>query len=356
MLKNSKEKNTKRSKILIADDVRLNRVLLGQMFQQEYEIIEAEDGKTTIEKIVEEAENIAAVLLDIKMPGIDGYAVMEFMKENGYMQQLPVIIITSDEDGDAMERGYELNATDVIFKPFQANVVIQRVHNVLELYRHKNHLEELVKEKTEELSRQYEKLKEHHTHLVEVLQDVAEYRNVESKQHLNYVQGYTQILANHYAQIYPRSRMTKEKINNIVRAAKWHDIGKIAMPDSVFSRIGHLSKWELELLKEHTVKGGDIIRVLTELEDEDYQRVCYNVCMYHHEKYDRTGYPGTIRKERIPIEAQIVGLADMYEVLLHSYGCDDPYPLLMDGSCGELFPKMKECLKDARKELAAFQI
>ena len=133
-------------------------------------------------------------------------------------------------------------------------------------------------------------------------------------------------------------------------------IGKIAMPDSVLSRTGHLSKWELELIQDHTVKGGNIISVMTELENEEYQKICYNVCMYHHEKYDRSGYPGTIRKERIPIEAQIVGLADMYDALAHAYGCKDPYTLLMNGSCGELFPKMKECLISARAEMAAFQL
>lgn len=356
MLKKYKQENKKRDKMLIADDVQLNRVLLGQMFQWEHEIIEAEDGQDAISKLMANLDEIAIVLLDIKMPVLDGFAVMEFMKENGYMAQIPVILITSDEDGDAMERGYSLNASDVVLKPFQANVVIQRVNNVLELYRYKAHLEELVKEQTEELSRQYEKLKEHHSHLIGVLQDVVEYRNVESLQHIDYVQGYTKILADYYARIFPKSRMTPEKIDYIVRAAKWHDIGKIAMPDSVLSRTGHLSKWELELIKEHTTKGGNIMSVVTELEDEEFQRICYNVCMFHHEKYDRSGYPGTLRKERIPIEAQIVGLADMYEVLRHSYGCEDPYTMLMDGACGDLFPRMKDCLTAARKELAAYQI
>lgn len=356
MLKKYKNEHRKRDKILIADDVLLNRVLLSQMFQEEYGIIEAENGEETIMKLEEYLNEVEIVLLDIKMPVLDGFGVMEYMKEKGYMFQIPVILITGDEDGDAMERGYLLNASDVIFKPFQAHIVIQRVHNVLELYHHKNHMEELVKEQTKELTAQYEKLKEHHVHLVDVLQDVVEYRNVESMQHLEYVQGYTRILASHYAQIFPRSKMTQEKIDFIVRASRWHDIGKIAMPDSVLSRNGHLSKWELELIQDHTVKGGNIISVMTELEDEEYQRICYNVCMYHHEKYDRTGYPGTVRRDRIPIEAQIVGLADMYEVLAHSYGCDDPYLLLINGSCGELFPRMKDCLISARKELAAFQL
>ena len=117
-----------------------------------------------------------------------------------------------------------------------------------------------------------------------------------------------------------------------------------------------MTKWELEITKEHTEKGGNIISVMTELESEEYQKICYNVCMYHHEKYDRSGYPGTIRKDRIPIEAQIVGVADMYDALLHSYGCQDPCEMLLGGACGELFPKMRECLLSAKNELLAYHI
>lgn len=341
---------------MIADDVLLNRALLGQIFQEEYEIIEAENGQEAIEQIELYCEEIALLLLDIKMPVLDGFAVMEYMKQKDYLSRIPVVLITGDEDGDAMEKGYSLNATDVIIKPFRASVVKQRVGNVMDLYRHKNHLEELVQEQTRELSEQYERLKEHHSHLLDVLHDVVEYRNMESTQHLDYVQGYTRILANHYAVLYPRSRLTPKKIDYIVNAAKWHDIGKIALPDSVLSRKGHLSKWELKIVQEHTVKGGDLIRVMTELEDPEFQRICYNVCMYHHEKFDRSGYPGELRKDRVPLEAQLVGLADMYEVLEHSYGYEEPYQVLMEGSCGALFPKMKECLVDAKSELEAFRI
>lgn len=356
------KKKTIRDTILIVDDVYMNRALLSQMFWQDYSIIEAEDGQKAMEIIVNMQSEIAVVLLDIKMPVADGFEVMEFMKKCGYMKQIPVILITGDEEGNAMEIGYTLGATDVIFKPFNAKVVMQRVHNVMELYRHKNHLEELVKEQTEELTYQYGRLKEHHDHLVSVLHDIIDYRNVESGEHVEYVQGYTRILANHYAKLYPKSKMTSQKIEYIVRAARLHDIGKITMPDAILSKSGNLSKWEMEMLKEHTTKGYELAKVMSEFEDEEYSRICCNVCLYHHEKYDKSGYPGIVRKERIPIEAQLVGLADMYDALVHAdihrmkLSKEQAVLMLLNGECGELSPRMKECLLDAKDDLAYFVI
>ena len=357
----NKQKSIAKS-ILIVDDVYMNRAILGQMFQGRYSIVEAENGQEAIEMLMNADLNIVVVLLDIKMPIVDGFEVMEFMKKCGYIERIPVVLITGDEEGNAMERGYALGATDVIFKPFQANIVMQRVRNTIELCQHKNHLEELVKEQTEELTNQYDKLRDHHNHLVGLLHDIIAYRNVESAQHVEYVQGYTRILANHYALLYPRAKMTNQKIEYIVRAARMHDIGKITMPDAILSRPGRLSKWEMDMLKEHTVKGYEIVKVMSEFEDEEYSRICCNVCLYHHEKYDRSGYPGTIRKDRIPVEAQLVGLADMYDALIHSnihhvkITREQAFFRLMNGECGELSPRMKECLQDAKDDLDHFVI
>lgn len=350
------------STILIIEDVELNRVLLKQMFEQEYQIVEKENGKLGIEYLKEHLEEIAIVLLDVKMPVMDGYQVMEYMKKNGWMTHIPVILITDDEEGNAMERGYGLGATDVIFKPFRRHIVIQRVNNVIELYRHKNHLEEMVKRQTEELSRQYEKLREHHEHLIEVMHDIIEYRHTEASKHIKYVQGYTSILLHHFACLYPKSKMTEEKINMIVQATQMHDVGKITLPDSLISRQGRLSDFEMDMLKEHTTKGERIMQVMTEFEREEYQEICRNVCLYHHEKYDGRGYPFGLKKDRIPIEAQIVALADMYDALVNSPARkeietkEEAYSMLLSGSCGVLSPKMKACLESAKEELEAYVV
>lgn len=204
--------------------------------------------------------------------------------------------------------------------------------------------------------------KEYHEHLIRILNDIISCRSMESARHVWYVQEYTRVLAEQYAKLYPRSKMTRHKIDLIVHAARLHDVGKIAMPDSVLKNPGQLSKWEMAQLKEHTVKGSEIIQIVSEFQDRDYRRICYNVCLYHHEKYDGTGYPHGLKKDRIPLEAQLVGLADMYDVLVNAevnkkaYSKDIAFYMLMNGKCGELSPRMKECLQESKDVLERVHI
>lgn len=207
-----------------------------------------------------------------------------------------------------------------------------------------------------------EEIREYQRHLINILHDIITNRNVESVKHIQYVQGYSRILANQYAVLFPRARMTKDRIEMIVQAAKMHDVGKITVPDSIINRPGRLSKYEMELLKQHTIKGSEIMKVMSEMQKGDYSRICYNVCRYHHEKYDGTGYPEGLKGNQIPIEAQIVGLADMYDALVNvtvnkeAYTSQEAFYKLMRGECGELSPRMKECLEAARKNLEMFQL
>lgn len=211
--------------------------------------------------------------------------------------------------------------------------------------------------KRAELNRQNAKLSEHSEHLVQMMYDIIRDRNIETMNHIRSVQGYTRILAEHYARLSPGSKMTSEKIDMIVRAAGMHDIGKIVMPDMILSRQGSLSESELEQIKEHTLKGSRIVKVITELESEEYSRICCNICLYHHEKYDGSGYPMGLRKDRIPIEAQLVALADMYDAMVNSKidqeicSKEKAYYMLMNGECGELSPRMRECLEDAKADM-----
>lgn len=193
--------------------------------------------------------------------------------------------------------------------------------------------------------------------MLDVLKDIIMYRNIESNQHIRYVEGYTRILASCYARLYPRAKMTKQKIEYIVQAAQMHDLGKIAMPDLLIQRQGRLLPEEIEYLKEHTIKGSDIVEAMSKSQGGRFWRICYNVCRYHHERYDGTGYPEGLKKDRIPVEAQLVSLADMYDALVNVTANKEPISkeqavvMLLDGKCGELSPRMKECLVGARKEL-----
>ncbi len=203
---------------------------------------------------------------------------------------------------------------------------------------------------------------EHYENIVRCLNEMITNRNIESLQHIRYVQGYTGILATEYAKVYPKSRMTKEKIAWIVEAAGVHDIGKIMMPDILISRVGRLSKAETERMKEHTIKGYEMVKYLFDFREDDFCRICQNVCLYHHEKYDGSGYPRGLKKDRIPIEAQIVSVADMYEVMVHNerndmlFSKEKVYYMLMNGECGELSPRMRECLESAKEQLEQLRI
>ena len=217
-------------------------------------------------------------------------------------------------------------------------------------------------EQERQLEQKIEEIKEHQKHLINILHDIITNRNVESVKHIQYVQGYTRILASQYADLFPRAKLTKDRIEMIVQAAKMHDVGNITVPDSIINRPGRLSRYEMELLKQHTIKGSEIMKVMSEIQEDDYSRICYNVCRYHHEKYDGMGYPEGLKGDQIPIEAQIVGLADMYDALVNvtvnkeAYTSQEAFYKLMRGDCGELSPQMKECLDAARKSLEMFQL
>ncbi len=191
---------------------------------------------------------------------------------------------------------------------------------------------------------------------------ILRFSDIETKEHLMYVEGYTRILATCYAKQYPKARMTKKKIENIVKASRYHDIGKIAIPDWILLKDGRLSVGEMEILRTHAIKGCEMFHVMGMTEDDEYNRICHNVILYHHEKYDGTGYPYGLRKEKIPKEAQLVGLADMYAVLVHGKGerkrftKEEAFSMLMRDEFGEISPRLKECLMIAKEEIESYVV
>jgi len=184
----------------------------------------------------------------------------------------------------------------------------------------------------------------------------------ETEEHLSYVQGYTRILARKYAELYPKSRMTNDKIERIVKASRLHDVGKLAMPEWILLKDGRLSEGEFDLFKAHTVKGCEMVHLLGQTPDEEFNRICHNIVLYHHEKYDGTGYPYGLKKDKIPMEAQIVGLADMYDVLVHGKGerkrftKEEAFQMLMRDDFGQISPKLRECFAMVKEDMEAFSI
>lgn len=351
-----------RNTVLIVDDDESERSALKQVFEGQYSVAEVENSREAVDYLEDFLNEVIMLLVDIHQMEEDEYRIMCYMKERDKAKQIPIFMIADKEEQDAIELGYQSGAAEIIERPFVRSIIEKRAGNVLELYGHVCYLRKEIQEETKKIQQKTEELKEHHEHLINILRDIITNRNVESVQHIQCVQGYTRILANQYAELYPDAGMTEEKIEMIVQAAQMHDVGKITVPDSVTGRPGRLSPYEMELLKEHTVKGSEIMKVMSEIAEDDYSRICYNVCRYHHEKYDGSGYPEGIKGDDIPIEAQIVGLADMYDVLVNAtvnkeaFTPNEAFYKLIKGDCGEISSEMKECLEAARDSLETFTL
>lgn len=345
-----------RHTILVVDDMEVNREILRTIFEDEYEVCLAQDGEEAIRCIRERGEDLSAILLDIVMPNVDGFGVLEFMQQNHYMSSIPVLFITSDTSYESKRRGYEMGVSDFICKPFEPGIVIRRVHNLVELYRHKNNLEEIVELQTKEIREKSEKLAAMNERIINTLGTIVEFRSMESGNHVFRVRAFTGILLKYLMQDYPEYGVTQGQAAVIAHASVLHDVGKISIPDSVLMKPGKLTNEEFELMKAHTVLGAQVIeRVFTD-DDPEFRRYCYEIALSHHEKYDGRGYPNRLAGDEIPISAQVVSIADVYDALTSERVYKPPYPygkayeMILNGECGQFNPKLMECFKKARPE------
>ena len=352
-----------REKVLIVDDIELNREILAVALGDEYEVLQASDGLQTIEILKTDSEGITAMLLDLIMPNVDGYAVLDYMREHGLLERIPVIVISAESARDVEVKCLEMGVTDFIRKPFDSVTVRRRVKYTAELFMYKNHLEDKVRLQTRELEEknklfqaQAEQIRETNEKIVDVLGTVVEYRNLESGEHIKRVKEFTNILAEKAAEKYPEYGLTPEKIAVIVAASPLHDIGKIAIKDSVLLKPGRLTDEEFEYMKTHTTKGCEILTQIAGTRSEEYEKISYEICRHHHERYDGKGYPDGLAGEDIPISAQLVSIADVYDALVSdrvykkAIEKGKAYQMILDGECGTFSPRLIECFKESRQE------
>ena len=352
-----------RSKVLIVDDLEMNREMLAAILEKEYPILEADSGKNAITMIQEHQDEIAVVLLDLVMPEMDGFAVLEVMKDHSWLKTIPVLVITAESKAGVESKCFEMGVSDFIKKPFDNAIVRNRVKNIVDLFAYKNQLEEKVEKQTATLKKQYkllvmqaEKLKESNTHIIDILGTVVECRNLESGEHVKRVKGFTRILAEQMMIDYPEYGLTQEKIDVIVSASSLHDIGKIAIPDSILLKPARLTKEEYEYMKSHTTRGCDVLNNVVGVWDEAYSKASYDICRHHHERYDGKGYPDGLAGDAIPISAQLVGLADVYDALVServyksAYSEDEAFHMIVSGECGVFSPKLLECFRKVKKQ------
>lgn len=341
----------RRNTILLVDDVEMNRAILGGLFKDEYHILEAENGEQALLLLNEYHSSIAIMLLDIIMPVKDGYQVLEEIRGNGLLDEVPVIIITADNSVESELKAFDLGASDIIIKPFEAHVVRRRVHNTIELSLHKHNLESLVAE-------QARKLKETNEVLVDGLSSIIEYRSVETGQHIRRIRLLTKALLKEVNLNCPEYDLNDHKIDVIADASAMHDIGKIAIPDSVLNKPGRLTKDEFEIMKKHTVKGCEILESLDRMSDQEYLKYAYNICRYHHERWDGRGYPDGLIGDAIPICAQVTGIADAYDALASdrvykkAISHEQAANMILNGECGMFSPKLLECFKSVLSQFA----
>ncbi|NTV79780.1 MAG: response regulator [Clostridiales bacterium] len=306
----------KNEMILVVDDKEINRAILCNIFEKDYQLLEAQDGVQALKLVEQYEDRIVMILLDIVMPIKDGFAVLEELNHKKILQKIPVILITGDESKESERKAYEYKVSDIILKPFDSHIVQRRIYNMIELYSYKNRLEHMVKEQTSTLMKQAAKLKEANNQVIDTLSTIVEFRNLESGLHIMRIKGFTRILAKQVAHFCPEYELTDEKIEIISQVATMHDVGKIVIPDSILLKPTKLTEDEFEIMKSHTTKGCEIISMITGLEDQSYYDYGYEICRHHHERYDGKGYPDNLLGDEIPISAQIVSVADVYDALV----------------------------------------
>jgi putative two-component system response regulator len=342
--------------ILIADDAELNREMIKFIFEEQYAIIEAVDGQDAINKIKESSEKLCIIFLDLMMPKKSGLDVLKFMKREGYINQVPVIMITGESTDESDEKAYEYGASDIIYKPFAPNVVMRRAKNIMELFEHRISIENELENRTKELVESQKRLEQNNEFLINALSSVVEFRSLESGEHINRVRYFTKLFLKYIMQFYPKYGITEKQAQLIVSASALHDIGKIAIPDSILLKPGRLTAAEFEEMKKHTIYGCEILDKFKQ-EDNEFFRYCYDICRYHHERYDGNGYPDKLKGDQIPIWAQVVSIVDVFDALIskrvykQAYPAEEAEKMILGGECGVFSPEILDCFKLAKQEL-----
>lgn len=344
--------------VLVVDDVELNREMLKVVLEDYYNVLLAEDGEEAVNMILNKENHIDAVLLDFVMPKKDGYKVLQELAEKDILTHLPVLMISAEDDPDNETRCLHIGASDFIHKPFVRDIVLMRVRNTIALFKNKNSLEEQVAEQTIELKQKNQELEEMNEKIIGVLAEMVEFRDVESGKHVERVKTFTNIIAKEMAKEYPELHLDDHKIEVITSAAAMHDIGKIAISDTILLKPGKLTNEEYEEMKTHTTKGANLVKNIQGIWDDEYAQVVHDIALYHHERDDGKGYPEGLKGDEIPLSAQLVSIADVYDALVNkrvykdAFDQDEAVNMIMNGECGVFNKKLLSSFYHCKDELA----
>ena len=339
-----------KSQILLVDDSAMNRMILKEILGGDYRILEAENGQECLEKMQAEAGNIALVLLDINMPVMDGFEVLKAMNANHTIEDIPVIMISSDDSDAAIRRSYELGASDYVNRPFDARIVYRRVTNTIKLYAKQRRLVQMVSDQI--------RARENNTDmLVGVLSHIVEFRNGESGAHVRHIRIITELLLHRLLEISSQYPITAEQQDNIPLASALHDIGKIGIDEKILNKPGKLTPEEFEVVKTHSMLGAEMLHQLENFNEQPLLQTAYEITRWHHERWDGRGYPDGLKGDEIPISAQLVALADVYDALTSercykkAFSHEKAVQMILNGECGAFNPLLLQCLTDMQTDL-----
>lgn len=343
------EKSVSRETILIVDDTPFNRELLTEILNDEYDILEAENGVEAVKIIESVKDRISLVLLDIVMPQMDGFEFLEYMNLRGWINTIPVIMISSENTTDFVDRAYAGNVTDFISRPFDASIVRRRSANTIALYAKQRHLEEMVEE-------QVKKREKDSQLMLSILSHLVEFRNGESSLHVVHVGMITEMLLRRV-----NWRMddifSEADIARIRMASSLHDAGKLSIPAEILNKPGRLTPEEFEIMKTHSAVGADMIKDLMKQYDDPLLQTAYEICRWHHERVSGRGYPDGLVGDEIPLSAQAVSVADVYDALTSercykkAFSHEEAMEMILSGKCGEFSPLMMICLQEIEEDL-----
>lgn len=342
--------NRMKPQILIIDNSEINRNLLVQMLEGEYQIIQAGDGEHGMQLLEQYGRKIALVLLNINMQGIDGFEVLSYMNRRQWIEDIPVIMISAEDTETSIRYAYDLGAVDYINSPFDAKIVYQRVTNTIKLYAKQRRLISLITDQINEKEKNNQMM-------IRILSQIVEFRNGESGSHVLHINKLTEMLLDRLIQKTDQYQLDGQMVSMIATASSLHDIGKICVDERILNKPGKLTKEEFEIMKTHAVIGAGMLEHLENYQDEPMIKVAHEICRWHHERYDGNGYPDGLKADEIPISAQVVSVADVYDALVSkriykkAFSHEKALQMILDGECGQFNPILIDCLKEISEEI-----
>lgn len=340
------------NKIILIDPQEQNYPLLKRILNEDYVLAEITDIRKINDFLTHDSETIAAILADYPTLRSQKFTLAKMIRQNSKCDRIPLLAVCSGIPPGLGDELCKYNIAEFICAPFDPSLVKHRIQNCIRLYQYQNTMQKQHKL----LKLQSDRLTKSNETIIDALGDIVEYRNVESGEHIHRVKEYTRILATEAMNCFPEFNLTPEKVSVIVTASPLHDIGKIALPDKILMKPGRLTDQEFEYIKSHTISGCEILDNMRGIWSDEYSKVCKEICHSHHERYDGSGYPDGLRGSEIPLSAQIVSIADVYDALTNERVYKDAIPkdhafrMIINGECGVFSPKLMECLRNVRTE------